>query len=140
MGTCTCIFHFLSENIKPQQPETIDKKKQKKRNLRTECRSWEEVQQQSVRDNKSPSQSKLSEVCNGSLSVIVFFNLLFFVKESEDFERLGCWAFGFVLGPKSPTSNVRIEIIDEIDDVGQRKITFREQVGPMILARPLLIS
>ena len=68
-------------------------------------------------------KDKLIEICNGVLSVIVSFNLQLVVKESQDLKRLGFWAFSPVLGPKKSTSNVRIEIIDEINDVGQRKIT-----------------
>jgi len=84
-------------------------------------------------------EGKSSEVCNGILSVTVFVNfntrktwIQKSFKESEDLERLGFWAFSPVLRPMKPTSNVRIEIIDEINDVRLHKITIREDVGSMI--------
>ena len=91
--------------------------------------------------------AELSKVCNGFLSVAVVFNSNARyppkqgVKEGKNLERLAFWFFSTVFRPTKPTSNVRVEIIGEINNIGNRKIVREDvaDVGPMVLVKPLLI-
>ena len=87
--------------------------------------------------------AELSKVCNGFLSVAVVFNSNARyspkqgVKKGENLERLAFWFSSTVFRPIKPTSNVRVEIIGEINNIGNRKIIREDvaNVGPMVLAQ-----
>ena len=87
--------------------------------------------------------AELSKVCNGLLSVAVVFNSNARyppkqrVKKGENLERLAFWFSSTVFWPIKPTSNVRVEIIGEINNIGNRKIIREDvaNVGPMVLAQ-----